>query len=175
MELAINAVGAVMVFISSTLVGYYLSLRNDFRATDLHELKRALVILKSEIEFAVNVLPLAFENIASKTQGDVSRFFKAVAVELALNSGTVIAQIWQQKAEVELRISNLLPEDIEQVVQFGKTLGYLDTSLQLRGIDILIQYINKTITELEVESTKNKRMLRSLGVIGGLVVVVVLF
>ena len=41
----------ILVFISSTLIGKYLSLRYSYRLTELEELKTALNILKSKIKF----------------------------------------------------------------------------------------------------------------------------
>jgi len=175
MDFAIRVIGAAMVCISSTIVGYYLSMRNDFRAADLREFKRALAILKSEIEYSLNILPFACDNIASKTQGEVSRFFQVVAARLSDDDGVVVAQVWQEKVDNDLRNSHLIAEDAEQIAQLGKTLGYLDPELQLRGIDILNEYLDKNIETAEAAAGKNKRMLRSLGFICGLVVVVVLF
>jgi len=174
MELALKSLGAVFVVLSSTLIGYYLSLKDDFRAADLRELKRALSILKSEIQFAINFLPIAFQNISSKTEGNISLLFSAVGNRLKDAGNDTVAAAWQEECETHLTKSGLVQRDTEQVAQFGKTLGYLDTSLQLRGIDMLINYIEDTITEAEAASGKNKRMLRSMGFLGGLVVVVVL-
>ena len=174
MDFAIRAIGAALVIVSATLIGYYLSLKDDFRANDLRELRRALAILKSEMQFAINFLPVAFSNIAGKTDGEVSRFFGAAGERLAAAGNDSVTVVWQEEAERHLGKSGLLVCDIEQIAQFGKTLGYLDTSLQLRGIDILTDYIEEAITAAEAASGKNKRMLRSMGFLGGLVIVVVL-
>jgi len=179
MGFAIKTFGAAFVIISSTLIGYYLSLKDDFRALDLRELKRALAILKSEIQFAINFLPVAFQNIAGKTNGEVSQFFAAISERLnqgvdSISTHDTVTTVWREEVDKHLVKSGLNSRDIEQITHFGKTLGYLDTSLQLRGIDMLIDYINETIAEAEASSGKNKRMLRSMGFLGGLVIVVVL-
>jgi stage III sporulation protein AB len=169
-----TALGAALVVASSSLIGYYLSIRDDLRIADLREFKRSLAILKSEMEFAVNILPVAFVNISEKTRGVISKFYKTVSDNLTANKGFVITEVWESAAETRLRGCYMYEEDIQQVKQFGKTLGYLDTTLQLRGIAILDDYIDTNIETAIQSSAKNKRMMRSLGVLCGLVIVVVL-
>jgi len=64
--------------------------------------------------------------------------------------------------------------DIEQFMSLGSSLGYLDGEMQLNGIEMVISYIDMVTEELKVSSDKNKKMYRSLGVLGGILIVIVL-
>jgi stage III sporulation protein AB len=178
-EFMIKAAGAVMVFVSCGLIGYVMSLKDDLRVADLREMRRALCILKSEIGFAVNVLPQAFANIAFKTKGAVSKMFLEVGVNMENGDrrpeAENLAELWRTICTAELKGSRLAAEDVRQVADFGQTLGYLDTELQMRGIDMLCEYIDGAIEATREVTAKNKRMRRSLGIIFGLVAIVVLF
>jgi len=58
---------------------------------------------------------------------------------------------------------------------FGKTLGFLDKSMQLNSIDLTVSYIDSKSEMLTSQDEKNRKMYGSLGILGGMLIVVVLF
>jgi len=165
--------GSVMVISASTLAGLYISNLDSKRAIQLIEMKRALTILKSEISYALTPLPQALLNISLRTKEPVSSLFLNIAKELEERNGQ-FGRIWERELLSHEGQTYWKRLDIEQFMSLGSSLGYLDGEMQLNGIEMVISYIDMVTEELKVSSDKNKKMYRSLGVLGGILIVIVL-
>ena len=170
-----SIVGAVAVIASCAALGFYLAAQEGFRVKDLQEFKKALLILASEIEHMRAPLPAACANIAKRTSHVVSDMFAKFSKLLEASEGETAYQLWVQAIEGQKIHSHLADEDWDIIEGFGKTLGYLDKNMQQSAIAYAIEYIDDKTTGLLAQSEKNRRMYRSLGVIGGLLLAVVLW
>ena len=168
-------VGALAIIGGSIGLGMYYSAKESFRAKELTEFKKALLILSSEIEYMRSPLTIACTNIAKRTAANISYLFTEFSESLASNEGETAYQLWVSAIDSIKEKSFLTPEDWDVVESFGKTLGYLDMNMQINAINYAVNYIDNKTSELQLQSSKNKRMYRSLGVIGGMLVTVVLW
>ena len=167
--------GALALIASCAALGFYLAAQEGFRVKDLQEFKKALMILSSEIEHMRAPLPIACANIAKRTKEPVSALFASFSSMLTNNKGETAYQLWAQALEEQKKRTYLATEDWDVIEGFGKTLGYLDKQMQQSAIAQAVDYINEKTTSLQSQSEKNRRMYRSLGIIGGLLLVVVLW
>jgi stage III sporulation protein AB len=159
--------------VGSVGLGLYYSVKEGFRVQDLLEFKKALLILSSEIEYMRSTLAEACANIAKRTGLGVSPIFANFSRLLAEGEGETAYQLWL--TALESGNTFLAPEDKTVLEDFGKTLGYLDKEMQKNAINYAVTYIDEKTTKLQTQSDKNKKMYRSLGVIGGLLITVVLW
>jgi stage III sporulation protein AB len=157
----------------STGLGFYFSAKESFRVQDLLEFKKALLILSSEIEYMRSTLTEACANIAKRTGFGISGIFSHFSESLANGGGETAYQLWY--AAMQTGKTFLADEDRVVLEDFGKTLGYLDKQMQKNAIDYAVNYIDEKAASLQKQSDKNKRMYRSLGVIGGLLITAVLW
>lgn len=169
-----KVIGGILTFASCSLLGLYYSFREGYRIADLNELKKALVILRSEIEFSHASLPEALAGISKRTEKRTGDFFGFLRDRLSENSGEEISVLWSMAVKEKLSLTHLAAEDFECLERFGKTLGYPDKKMQTDSIDIAIEYINSKITLLNVQNERTRRMYRSVGIVGGILIVVVL-
>ncbi|MCL2528128.1 MAG: stage III sporulation protein AB [Defluviitaleaceae bacterium] len=167
--------GSLALIASCAAIGFYFAAQEGFRIKDLQEFKKALMILSSEIEHMRAPLPIACANIAKRTREPISTLFSDFAALLTDNEGETAYQLWAQALSLQKKRAHLAAEDWDVIEGFGKTLGYLDKQMQQSAITATVEYINEKTTSLQTQSEKNRRMYRSLGVIGGLLLVVVLW
>jgi len=167
--------GAFALVASCTALGFYFAAQEGFRVQDLQELKKALMILSSEIEHLRAPLPMACVNIAKRTRGPISTLFSEFSKLLSENEGETAYQLWAQVIHDKKSRTYLATEDWDVIEGFGKTLGYLDKQMQQSAILVTVEYINEKTTSLQAQSDKSRRMYRSLGIIGGLLLVVLLW
>lgn len=170
----VKILGAIMVCVSCSLIGIYFSLKESYRIMDLNEMKKAIIILKSEIEYAMNPLPEALMNISFRTNNGIGCFFKSLSDKITSKHEQDISTLWNDTLREALGNTHLTEADFESIEQLGRTLGYLDKNLQLNSIDLLINYINDTMEQLQASNIKNKRMYRSMGIITGFIVSIIL-
>ena len=173
--MAIRFVGALAVIIGFAGLGMYHAAKEGFRLRELQELKRALLILASEIEYMRAPLHLACQSIAGRTSGTVANFFGNFAQRLAQGEGETTYTHWVAALECVKPTTFMTREDMLATDNFGKTLGYLDKQMQKNAIDYTVAYIDEQVDGLYANGSKTTRMYRSLGIIAGLLTVIVLW
>lgn len=170
----LKIIGAVIIVLSSTLIGFFYSRKEEYRINDLNEMKRAFTILISEIEYASNSLPESMINISNKTENPISKILIDFAENLNKKDGQTIQQLWTEAVIKNKNDTYFIDEDLENIKSFGSTLGYLDRNMQINNINMMIDYINKKTDTLSEISIKNKKMYRSLGILGGMIIAIIL-
>ena len=174
MLIFVNVFGIVLIMVSTGLIGLYYSNVDGYRISDLLEMKRAISILQSEIEYTGTPLAEAASNVAWRTKGSVSRIFERLSKLIETNKQDSISTIWESAFLPSADEAYFSKKDIEQFLEFGNALGYLDGNMQLKNIALLLDYIDSRIDELNESKTKNQKMYRSAGFLTGLLIVVVL-
>lgn len=166
--------GSFFIMFSSFVLGMYYSFKTEYRINELYEMKRALNMLVSEIEFNLSPLAEAMKNVSCKAGVPVNIIFKKFS-EILGSDGKSAFEIWEKVIKEEAAFTYFEKEDIEAFISFGRSLGFLDKSQQNGNIKIMESYIENKIPELKKKSEKNKKMCRSLGIFGGAAVMVILF
>lgn len=171
----IKLTGCVIVFMSSVFLGYYLSMKDFYRINDLREIKKALFIILSEIDYSISTVPEAIFKTSEKVKEPISEIFKYLSYELSKKSGESLDKVWKHVLNKKYSDTYLKEEDVELLEGFGKTLGYLDKKMQINNINITIGYIDRKIDEIYSQALSNKKMYKSLGILCGIGIVIVLF
>jgi stage III sporulation protein AB len=166
-------VGIIFVLASTITAGFYYGNIETYRIYDLIEMKRALSILKSEIEFSMVPLPEAFINIANRTKSPIDKIFNQLGQLANCEENNSISDIWECTITNFQKDTYFNKEDVEQLISFGKTLGYLDKGMQITSIETMTGYIDEKINLLNKTRFGNRKMYRSLGVLGGVLVVII--
>jgi len=170
--MALKFAGAGLVMVSAIMWGLYMASKEIFRLKDLREMKRALDILASEIEYAMNQLDEAAMNISSKCAEPVKGIFENFSRNINILNN--VGQAWSQAVESCAESSYFNPPDLDMMSDFSKTLGYLDKNMQINSISMQLDYINSQIDKLEGSWEKSRKMYLSLGSLGGILIVVLL-
>ena len=171
-------IGACFVFASCACFGFCLSARDGLRIRELTEFKKALLMLSSEIGYMKTTVPAAFSQISKRVSNPLREFLAGFAdsLEEGLRGGGLTAyELWSASLASFRDRLHLYAEDADMLDDFGKTLGYLDTKMQLNAIALAVEYIGQKTGELSIRNEKNKRMYRSLGLLGGALLAVVLW
>ncbi|GMQ57770.1 hypothetical protein AN1V17_21650 [Vallitalea sediminicola] len=164
--------GATLILISSSLIGLYYSKSYMRRSNDLRTLKKALILLRGEINYSLSPMPEALEDISKRFDHEIADFFRSIAEELKLNSGKTLTEVWKKKAEEILKKTYLSPVDIKNIMIFSENIGYLDKEMQNNNINLLLEQIGEEIKVTMENDTKYNKLYRSLGVLGGILVIV---
>lgn len=170
----LKLLGGAFILLSSSSLGFYYSYKDSFRINDLLELKKAFIILNSEISYSLSSLPDAFKNISERTNEPVNKIFNDLSSRLCQKDGKGIYEIWCEILDKHKSKTFYNNEDIDTLCAFGKVLGYLDRSMQINNIKSVIDYIDEKCSEIRMTNLKNKKMYQSLGVLSGLILILIL-
>ena len=168
----IQILGALMVLASSTLIGTYFGSAHGYRAKDLLQLRKALVILKGEIEYTLTPLSQACANVAERVLSPIAEIF--LDLSYLLNERVPPEQAMYSAIAKHKTNTYLSKDDIAQLQSLAKTLGYLDKNLQTNTLELTIKYLDDNIKEQMDLHIKNKKLYQTLGVLGGMLVIIVL-
>lgn len=167
--------GAVMLFFVCAKIGFHLANFFVRRPRELRQMRGALSILETEISFGATPLQQACQLVGSRESGPVGRFFIRVSEHLQRADGTSAFDCWQAalgegKAELAMR-----EQDRQILLRLGKKLGLSDTDDQIHHLRLAQITLETEESRAEIERGKYERLCRSMGVlIGALLVILML-
>jgi len=159
----LTIIGGALVCLSTTLIGIYLGGAGGRRAKDLLEFKKSLILLKSQIDYAIYTLPQAFSHIAQRVAPPLDNFYRRLAEA---------PDGWSDEI-LQLK-SNLHKDDLVNISLLGASLGQGDADVQINSIDMVLATIDDTLGQLTVKNKTDTKMYRSLGVVSGLLITIAL-
>lgn len=174
MNIAIKIIGSVLVVVSASGLGFYEAERWRKRLSLLETLRKMILLLKGEILYANSPLQEAFESVAVRSSGSFGEFFKQVSDRIGEQSGEIFFTMWKEEVD---KLDQSLPvtsKDREQLKAFGEHLGYLDCDMQERTILLYLEQLEDTIAYLKEHVREKSRLYTSLGVMGGLFLMIIL-
>ena len=118
----------VIIFISSTLIGKFLSKKYTYRLEELEEMQNALNIFKSKIKFTYEPISDIFNDIAKNSIPNISKIFAKARYKMN-----------ELSAE-----TNLNEEDIHAISMLSKMLGQTDVEGQISQIEITRRIFRKS-------------------------------
>lgn len=159
---------------ASAVTGTFLCLREKYRLQDIQMLQRAILLLKGEISYLAAPLAEALESVSYKISGEIGDVLQKVSKQLQQRKEQTAEEIWTTVWQREAKRMYLSAEDVQMVLEFGKTLGYLDKQQQENSMQRLLfdlEQIEKRVTQ---RLQKNGKLYYSMGILCGLLLIVVL-
>ena len=108
-----------LIFISSALIGKYISQQYLYRLKELEEIKNALNILKTKIKFTYEPIPEIFEELANNSSYNISEIFKKSKNKMKTKSASIS---WEEA--IDETVCNLNKEDKQKLKTLSKLLRY---------------------------------------------------
>lgn len=170
----IKFIGAVVLICATSFIGYSLAADCSKRPRALRELQSLLQMLKNEISYLSNLLSEAFNRIYEGSNADTAILFKEAALNLEI-AGVTADVAWEKALEDNYAKLSLNKEDKVILVTFGKMLGNSDLEGQLSNIELISSQLKLQELKAEEMRVKNEKMYRSLGVLSGLAIAIILF
>ncbi|MBR3614935.1 MAG: stage III sporulation protein AB [Clostridia bacterium] len=136
------------------------------RVIELNKFQNALLMFKSKIEFTYEPINNIFLDISKIIYENHSNIFLET---LKQDSDIYIA--WKKSTE-ELKDVNT--EDKEIIKMFGKLLGKTDIKGQVSQIELTENLIERQIEKAESEKNKNFKLYKTMGIICGMGICIIL-
>ncbi|MBO4816575.1 MAG: stage III sporulation protein AB [Clostridia bacterium] len=157
------------IFLSSSLIGILISKKYTNRVNELKEFKNALNIFKTKIRYTYEPIPEIFMEISSSVNPSISNVFSIASEKMDLLTA---GEAWSIALKMEdLNINN---EDKMALNNLSKLLGKTDLQGQLGQIEMTEDFLEEQIKKAEKEKNKNEKLYRTLGMILGLTIVIIL-
>lgn len=165
--------GMCLVFGGCLGIGLYYRMQELFRYRNLQEIQKAMDVLRGEISSVKSPLPEAVYQASKRTRGVMSSFFAEVAGELEEGQGE-LSRIWSQKLKDGVPGMQLCEGDRMELERMGEMLGYLDTEMQKRSIDLYMERVRQSIQDMERNDEKRSRLYPVLGTAAGILLCILM-
>ena len=154
----IRLLGAVLVVVSCSGMGFFLAGQWGERLKTMEHLRKMIFLLKGEIVYARSALPESFERTGKKGGGEIGDLFVRVAGRMEGQRGEPFYDIWQEEIEKLPKAFCLSKEDRQSLKGLGEHLGYLDLEMQERTILLYLEQLDLTIGNLREHKQERSRL-----------------
>ncbi len=174
-----RVIGAFFVILASTGIGLYFGSNLKDRLEKLQMLKQQFTAIKSDIGYSKTTFPEAMQHMAEKLSGsrecyEFANFYEELSKQLIERSGISLREIWENAVEKHLKKTTLTASDLQLLSSLGGQFGGLDRDMQLKTIDLYLARLEEDRI-LEVQKAGEKmRLYRTLGLLAGAFLVVVM-
>jgi stage III sporulation protein AB len=166
-------IGAIAIVSATTIFGFEWAKRVRERPKRLRELKVTLQALEAEIMYGSTPLSEAFQHIGKPLKEPLSSFF--LTISDLLNEGDhTVQQAWESRLDILAKETSFKSGEIEVLRQFGSTLGRHDKEHQQKQIQLTLAHLNREEKEARDIQERYEKMCKSLGVLMGLLIVILL-
>lgn len=157
------------IFLSCSLIGILISKKYVNRVNELKEFKNALNMFKTKIRYTYAPLPEIFTEIAENIDSNISNVFKKASEKMEVCPA---GEAWSLALRIEEL--NIDDEDRTALKNLSKMLGKTDLEGQLNQIEMTSNFLDNQIKKAENQRSKSEKMYRTLGMVIGMAIVIIL-
>lgn len=157
------------IFLSCAAIGLLISKKYEERVSQLKEFKNALNIFETKIKFTYEPIPEIFEEISRQIQTNTGRIFKLASCNMEVLAA---GEAWDMA--VDTNILSINEEDRNILKNLSKLLGQTDVEGQINQIELTSRFLDEQIEKAEKERLKSEKLYRTLGMVIGLAIVIIL-
>lgn len=168
-----KVLGAVLILVATSWAGLEAARHFTERTRQLRQLKVALQSLEAEIMYGHMPLADAAKNIASQLDKPLNWFFEEFATKLRKAEESV-KDAWNSSLDEIWKNTALKKAELEILKQFGETLGQHDRSTQQKHIILALTHLEREELDARDRQAKYEKMVKSLGLLTGLLLVILL-
>lgn len=167
--------GSLLILGSTTYVGWQVALGYARRPRQLRDLQTALAILQTEIEYGATPLPQALGAAARAADGMVGRIFSQTAQRLSEGRGLTPGDALRRSLAETAEETALQREDLEVLLALAPVLGGSGRSDQIRHLTLARERLSREEIRSREERDRYERVARSVGVLAGAALVLILW
>jgi stage III sporulation protein AB len=172
--MVIKIITSIIIIGCSAMIGNGLANRFVQRTNELRELQGALSRLEAEISHYSTRLPEALKHIGKSVEGETGRLFILTSDKLVSTNNCTVEEAWRQSIEEVKKRMNLTGEEYDILMRFGAQLGCSDKEGQKKFIALTLSQLKLQEAKAFELRCKYERMYKSLGILGGLALVILL-
>jgi len=165
--LILKSLGLIGILLICSYLGIIKSKTFEDRVLELTKFQNALVMFKTKIEFTHEPIKSIFAEISKVIYKDEENIFLYTT-----KNQNNICNSWNDGADKIKK--DFTKEDIGIIKMMGKLLGKTDIDGQVNEIELTKSLIEKQIEKAEFEKAKNSKLYKTIGVVCGIGICIIL-
>ena len=163
--------GLILMGVGLSFVGFWMAYKMDRRLIEYRQLQKVLMILSGRMQIGES-LESALESCILAGAGAWEGWLESMAARL--NHRELLQQVWCEELKKSKGELHLEKEDYQMLESLGSSLQSAQLENCLGQISQVQDYFHSQQQMLEQVITEQGRMYRSIGVLAGILVMVVL-
>ncbi len=140
---------------------------------NIRGLKQALIYISEKMNFEATPLPVLMSQISEDDFGDVAVFFTEVSKGLTDGEKRTLKQVWSENLNTYAKKLNLSHTTVRIMNNIGLRLGKMAQQAELEALRTAQDELELQISMAEKELSNNTRLLKSGGILVGILIVII--
>lgn len=171
----LKVMGLVLILTAAVGTGYSISRELSLREKNLRQYLMLIISLKGEIRYGNSSLAEAFQRTVPRLQGPFRELAEKLAKELDSVEGITLEQLLCGKHSAEIKNMHVTAEEQKFICSLGNRMGYLDRETEVRQLELYEEELKRHIEEIHTTIPSKKKIYRTLGIMGGFLMVILLW
>lgn len=171
----LNLVGAILVLAAGTLAGFYQAHQFALRPRQLRELILALQRLETEISYGFTPLPDALERIGNGLKEPLKGLFIAASEYMMPDYGLSAEDSIRKALNMHWRRTSMKSAERDVLDRLSGVLGTSDRQDQIKHIALAVGQLKHEEAAAREDQAKYEKMSKSLGLLIGALIVILIF
>ncbi|MBP1989051.1 stage III sporulation protein SpoIIIAB [Paenibacillus eucommiae] len=168
-------IGAICILGAAAMLGFVQALHYARRPKQIRQMIGALQRMETEIIYALTPLPEAFATLGRQTAEPLSTLFKATSEGLQSSAGHSTRDVWQLAVKETWQRSSMKQSEQEIVLQLGHVLGMSDRNDQVKHLRLAVSQLQAEEADSRDEQQRYEKMWKSLGLLIGALIVILMY
>ncbi len=161
-------IGSIFILVACTCMGISKEREMRYHLEELEEVKKMFYLLRSEFQYTRAPFAEVFEKIGGKTKAPFGTWLLCLSRRLEQKERGFFWQIWHESISEDLTGCCLQEKELEELKNVGKNLEYMES------LNLYIEQMEYHIKETREAYQSKKKLCRSMGIMGGIFLVILL-
>lgn len=175
MEELIKYLGALLILISGTMLGWFASWSYLRRIRDLTLMKTAVNIIDNQILSRQTRLVEALEITSQRIENPIKKIFYQTAQEIKKNPDKEFYGLWKNVIEENRYLYYFTESDLQIINQWAAQIGRITLEKQKEINSVMKNEISSNIANAKNEAEKKVKLARYSGVIFSLLIIIIFY
>lgn len=170
----LKATGAGLLLLGTWGFAYSICREQKRLLLLLKEIREMYRLMQNEISYTALPLPEIFVSVSKKLKAPFDELLLAISREMDREKGEDFSKVWKDEMEKKLTEISMKGPCPELLLRFPDCIGMNESEGQARAMDRYIEELDRMIRETEEEEKSKNKVIMSLGIAAGLLMVVIL-
>lgn len=170
----IKLLGAVLILIAGTMIGFQQAAKFADRPRQLRQLAHALQRLETEIGYGHTPLPEALARTADASPPDMAELFRDAADGVLNDEGISFRESWERAVNRNWPSTSMGKPEQAVMIRLGSSLGISDKEDQMKHLRLALLQLKSEEDTAKEDQGRYEKMWKSLGVLIAVLVVILM-
>lgn len=161
-------IGTIVIITATTGIGFSKSKELQEHLNALEELKKLFCLLRSELQYTHAPFAEVFSKISTKTSTSYREWLSNLSQRLKNKTRGSFWEIWCLSIAEDMSESNLKEEELQEIKNVGKNMEYIES------LDLFIEQLEYRIKNTRESYRSKRKLCQSMGIMGGIFLVILL-